>query len=46
VKISRTVVLAALVATIALALGLAACGEKSEDVTGAETTSLSLTLDF
>ena len=45
-KLSRTAVLAALVATIALALGLAACGEKSEDVTGAEPTPLSLTLDF
>jgi putative hydroxymethylpyrimidine transport system substrate-binding protein len=32
-------------ALLALALGLAACGEKSEDATG-ETESLSLTLDF
>jgi putative hydroxymethylpyrimidine transport system substrate-binding protein len=32
-------------ALLALALGLSACGEKSEDVTG-ETESLSLTLDF
>jgi putative hydroxymethylpyrimidine transport system substrate-binding protein len=46
VKLSRTALLAALVATIALALGLTACGEKSEDVTGAEPTPLSLTLDF
>jgi putative hydroxymethylpyrimidine transport system substrate-binding protein len=46
VKLTRTAVFAALVATIALALGLAACGEKSEDVTGAEPTPLSLTLDF
>jgi putative hydroxymethylpyrimidine transport system substrate-binding protein len=38
--------LAALIATIALALGLAACGEKSEDVTGATPTPLTLTLDF
>ena len=33
------------VALLALALGLAACGEKSEDVTG-ERQPLSLTLDF
>jgi len=33
------------VAILALALGLAACGEKSEDVTG-EAQPLSLTLDF
>jgi putative hydroxymethylpyrimidine transport system substrate-binding protein len=46
VKITRTAALAALVAAIALALGLAACGEKSEDVSGAEPTTLSLTLDF
>ena len=45
-KLTRTAVLAALVAAIALTLGLAACGEKSEDVTGAEQTPLSLTLDF
>ncbi|HEU4945254.1 MAG TPA: ABC transporter substrate-binding protein [Solirubrobacterales bacterium] len=32
-------------ALLALALGLAACGEKSEDTTG-ETESLTLTLDF
>jgi putative hydroxymethylpyrimidine transport system substrate-binding protein len=46
VKLTRTAFLAALVAAIALALGLAACGEKSEDVTGAAPTPLSLTLDF
>ncbi len=45
-KLTRTSVLAALVAAIALALGLAACGEKSEDVTGSAPTPLSLTLDF
>ena len=33
------------VALAALALGLAACGEKSEDTTG-KTEALSLTLDF
>jgi putative hydroxymethylpyrimidine transport system substrate-binding protein len=33
------------VALLALALGLAACGEKSEDTTG-KTEALSLTLDF
>jgi putative hydroxymethylpyrimidine transport system substrate-binding protein len=33
------------IALLALAVGLAACGEKSEEVTG-ETESLSLTLDF
>ncbi len=36
---------AIVLALLALTLGLAACGEKSEDVTG-ETESLSLTLDF
>jgi putative hydroxymethylpyrimidine transport system substrate-binding protein len=37
----------ALVALVVLALGLSACGEKSEDVTGgAELTPFSLTLDF
>jgi putative hydroxymethylpyrimidine transport system substrate-binding protein len=46
VRLPRIAVLAALVATIALALGLAACGEKSEDVTGATPTQFSLTLDF
>jgi putative hydroxymethylpyrimidine transport system substrate-binding protein len=38
--------LAALVALVALALGLAACGEKSEDTAGAAPEPLSLTLDF
>jgi putative hydroxymethylpyrimidine transport system substrate-binding protein len=37
--------LAAVLALLALALGLAACGEKS-DVTSGETESVSLTLDF
>jgi putative hydroxymethylpyrimidine transport system substrate-binding protein len=42
---SRTAAVAAIVAAIALASGLAACGEKSEDVSG-ETEAFSLTLDF
>jgi putative hydroxymethylpyrimidine transport system substrate-binding protein len=42
---SRTAAVAALVAAIALAAGLSACGEKSEDVSG-ETQPFSLTLDF
>jgi putative hydroxymethylpyrimidine transport system substrate-binding protein len=42
-RVSIPAVLA--LALLALAIGLAACGEKSEDVTG-ETESLSLTLDF
>jgi putative hydroxymethylpyrimidine transport system substrate-binding protein len=46
VRLSRTAALAAIVATMALALGLAACGEKSEDVTGAAPTPFTLTLDF
>jgi len=37
---------AAVVALIALGLGLAACGEKSEDTTGATPEPLNLTLDF
>jgi putative hydroxymethylpyrimidine transport system substrate-binding protein len=41
----RIPALAALVALLALALGLAACGEKSEDGT-TEAQPLSLTLDF
>ena len=45
-RLPGTTALAALVATIALALGLAACGEKSEDVTGTTQTSFTLTLDF
>jgi len=36
----------AAVALIVLALGLAACGEKSDDTTGGATEPLSLTLDF
>jgi putative hydroxymethylpyrimidine transport system substrate-binding protein len=43
--IRRSLGVAMAVAVIALALGLAACGEKSEDVTG-EAQPLSLTLDF
>jgi putative hydroxymethylpyrimidine transport system substrate-binding protein len=35
-----------LAAFVALALGLAACGEKSENVTGGEATPFNLTLDF
>ncbi len=45
-KSPRLPALAAAVALIALVLGLAACGEKSEDTTGAATEPLSLTLDF
>jgi putative hydroxymethylpyrimidine transport system substrate-binding protein len=45
-RLQRTSALAAIVATIALTLGLAACGEKSEDVTGAQPTPFTLTLDF
>jgi len=41
----RAPALAALIALLALALGLAACGEKSEDG-GTEAQPLSLTLDF
>jgi len=44
-KSLRTPVLAVAVALIALALGLTACGEKSEDA-GTEAQPLSLTLDF
>lgn len=44
-KRTRTPAVALLFALLALSLGLAACGEKSEDVTG-ERESLSLTLDF
>ncbi|HET7446168.1 MAG TPA: ABC transporter substrate-binding protein [Solirubrobacterales bacterium] len=45
-KPPRTPAIAVVVALVALALGLAACGEKSEDTTGGETQPLSLTLDF
>jgi putative hydroxymethylpyrimidine transport system substrate-binding protein len=45
-KSPRLPAIAAAVALIALALGLAACGEKSEDDTGAAPEPLSLTLDF
>jgi len=45
VKLSRLPTLVLAVAAMALALSLAACGEKSEDVTG-EKQPLSLTLDF
>jgi putative hydroxymethylpyrimidine transport system substrate-binding protein len=44
-KRSLTMAIALAVALTALALGLTACGEKSEDVTG-ERQALSLTLDF
>jgi len=44
-KPSRTPVLAVVLALLALALGLAACGEKSEEG-GTEAQSLGLTLDF
>jgi putative hydroxymethylpyrimidine transport system substrate-binding protein len=44
-KLRSTLPAAIAVALIALALGLAACGEKSEDVHG-EAQPLSLTLDF
>jgi putative hydroxymethylpyrimidine transport system substrate-binding protein len=45
-KSLRLPAIAAVVALIALTLALAACGEKSEDTTGAATEPLSLTLDF
>ncbi|HUC00429.1 MAG TPA: ABC transporter substrate-binding protein [Solirubrobacterales bacterium] len=45
-KPPRTPAIAVVVALLALVLGLAACGEKSEDTTGGETQPLSLTLDF
>jgi putative hydroxymethylpyrimidine transport system substrate-binding protein len=44
-KRSLTVVITLAAALLALALGLAACGEKSEDVSG-KAQPLSLTLDF
>ncbi len=42
----RLPTIAAAAALIALALGLAACGEKSDSTTGGATEPLSLTLDF
>jgi putative hydroxymethylpyrimidine transport system substrate-binding protein len=45
-RFPRLPVIALAVALLALALGLAACGEKSDDTTGAATEPLSLTLDF
>jgi putative hydroxymethylpyrimidine transport system substrate-binding protein len=45
-RLPRLPAIALAVAIFALALGLAACGEKSEDTTGAKTEPLSLTLDF
>ncbi|HVY97617.1 MAG TPA: ABC transporter substrate-binding protein [Solirubrobacterales bacterium] len=45
-KPPRIPALAVALALLALALGLAACGEKSEDVTAGEAEPLSLTLDF
>jgi putative hydroxymethylpyrimidine transport system substrate-binding protein len=44
-KFPRIPAIAVAVALLALALGLAACGEKSEDTSG-ETQPVSLTLDF
>jgi putative hydroxymethylpyrimidine transport system substrate-binding protein len=46
VRLSRIAAAAALVATAVLALGVAACGEKSESVTDGEATPFTLTLDF
>jgi putative hydroxymethylpyrimidine transport system substrate-binding protein len=45
-KLLRLPAIAVLAASIAIALGLTACGEKSEDTTGAAREPLSLTLDF
>jgi putative hydroxymethylpyrimidine transport system substrate-binding protein len=45
-KFTRLPAIALVVALLALALGLEACGEKSDDTTGAATEPLSLTLDF
>jgi putative hydroxymethylpyrimidine transport system substrate-binding protein len=45
-KPPRITAIAAVLALLALALGLTACGEKSEDTTGGEAQPLSLTLDF
>jgi len=44
-RLPRIAAIAAIAALFALALGLAACGEKSEDA-GSEAQPLSLTLDF
>jgi putative hydroxymethylpyrimidine transport system substrate-binding protein len=45
-KSPRIPAIALAVALLAIALGLMACGKKSEDTTGTETQPLSLTLDF
>jgi putative hydroxymethylpyrimidine transport system substrate-binding protein len=45
VKLRRTPLAAVAIALLALSIGLAACGEKSEDVSG-EAQPFSLTLDF
>jgi putative hydroxymethylpyrimidine transport system substrate-binding protein len=45
-RLTRLHAFALAVALLALSLGLAACGEKSEDTAGAATEPLSLTLDF
>ncbi|MFI5028018.1 MAG: ABC transporter substrate-binding protein [Solirubrobacterales bacterium] len=45
-RLSRRPALSVIVALAALALGLAACGEKSENLTGGERTPFKLTLDF
>ena len=45
-RFPRLPAIALAAALLALALGLAACGEKSEDTTGTATEPLSLTLDF
>ena len=45
-KSSRLAAIAVAVALIALALTLAACGEKSDETTGGAAEPLSLTLDF
>src|SRR6476659_1777303 len=42
----RLPAIATAIALLAVALGLAACGEKSEETTGGQTEPLSLTLDF
>jgi putative hydroxymethylpyrimidine transport system substrate-binding protein len=45
-RLARTTPIVIAAALLALTLGLAACGEKSEDVTGGEPTPFRLTLDF